>query len=322
MALGGGKTSRCPEHITLQPHGWNQEPGRRVPIILLGTKFMSKACGYKGRSRNHACRKCSAKIEFGFALLLGSTAVYGINDSEVMSGNYTDSSGYGHCFTLSVSPLKLTTITDPKGTSTSCYSINSSGTIAGGYALAAGFSNGFVYQNGVFTDIVVPTATAGTVAFGVNDNGAVVGYFADNVGTHGFLFNGPTYTVLNAPGATATFALGINNSNLITLQSFNSSGVLSSWVLNGSTYTALNVPGAVTTGVHSINNKNEIAFAWTDSENASHGAIFAENKYFLINDPAGTNTSIDTVNDNNMFVGHFQPSGAAQSQGFLAVVTN
>jgi hypothetical protein len=246
-----------------------------------------------------------------------STSVYGINDSGVMSGNYIDSSGATHCFI--VSGATITTITDPNGTSTSCFGINSSGAIVGSYALSTGFSNGFIYQNGIFTDIVVPTATAGTIAYGINDAGEVVGQFGDNTTIHGFLFDGSTYKTLDAPGAAVTFAVGINSNNLITLQSLNSSGFASSWLLNGTNYILLNVPGAVASGAHSINNLNEIAFSWTDSANATHGAVFAKGKYYFIDDPSGTNTAIDTINDLNVIVGHFIPTGTTQKEGFRGV---
>lgn len=248
-----------------------------------------------------------------------TTDVFGVNDAGVMSGNYTDSSGVSHCF-MRVGTA-VTTITDPNGVGTSCYGINSFGAIVGGYALQAGFSNGFVYQNGIFTDIIVPGATAGTTAYGINDAGVVVGAFADNVGEHGFLFDRISYQTLDAPGAAVTLAVGINTSNLITLQSVNSSGFVSAWLLNAGNYTMLNVPNAVVTEVHAINNRDEIAFGWTDSNNVLHGAILANGQYYVADDPGGTNTSIDTINDHNEIVGHFQPTGATQAQGFKGLNT-
>ena len=242
-----------------------------------------------------------------------STTPFGINDSGVISGNYTDSSAVTHCFM--VSGRTITTITDPNGTSTSCFGINAFGDVVGFYGVLNSFSNGFIYANGVFTDVIVPTATAGTIAYGINDSGLVVGQFSDSNGTHGFLFNGSTYETLNAPGADVTIAVGINSNNLITLQSVNSGGV-SSWVLNGSHYTQLIVPGSVTTAVHSINNLGEIALSWFDSSNQEHGAVRSGARYFLIDDPAGTGTGIETINDFNTIIGKYVPAGGSQAQGF------
>ena len=242
-----------------------------------------------------------------------STTPYGVNDSGVISGNYTDSSGVVHCFMHSGNTI--TTITDPNGTGTSCFGINAFGAIVGFYNVLNSFSNGFIYANGVFTDVIVPTATAGTIAYGINDSGLVVGQFSDSNGTHGFLFNGSTYETLNAPGADVTIAVGINSNNIITLQSVNSSGV-SSWVRIGTHYSQLSVPGAVTTAVHSINNLNEIALSWFDSSSLEHGAVLAGGKYDLIDDPAGTGTGIETINDHHAIVGRYLPSGGSQDQGF------
>jgi hypothetical protein len=33
--------------------------------------YVECSCGYKGRSRNHACPKCGAKISFGFGSVFG-----------------------------------------------------------------------------------------------------------------------------------------------------------------------------------------------------------------------------------------------------------
>jgi len=242
-----------------------------------------------------------------------STTPYGVNDSGVISGNYTDSSSVSHCFMHSGNTL--TTITDPNGTGTSCFGINAAGAIVGFYNVLNSFSNGFIYANGVFTDVIVPTATAGTIAYGINDSGEVVGQFADSNGTHGFLFNGSTYETLNVPGADTTIAVGINSNNIITLESLNSGG-LSSWVRIGTQYGPLNVPGAVTTAVHSINNLNKIALSWFDSSNLEHGAVYAGGKYHLIDDLAGTDTGIETINDSNTIVGRYMPAGDSQYQGF------
>jgi len=246
-----------------------------------------------------------------------STTPYGINDSGVISGNYIDSLEVSHCFMLS--GHTITTIADPHGNSTNCFGINAFGDIVGFYGVVNGsFSNGFIYANGVFTDVIVPTATGGTIAYGINDSGFVVGQFGDAMGIHGFLFNGSTYETLNAPGAQVTIAVGINSSNLITLQSVNA-GLVSSWLLIGTHYLQLSVPGAVTTAVHSINNLNEIALSWFDSSGLEHGAVHAGTKYFLIDDPSGTGTGIETINDFNTIIGKYVPAGGSQTQGFEGV---
>jgi hypothetical protein len=43
----------------------------RTTYIIRYEVYVECSCGFKGRSKNLACRKCSAKINFGFAPLHG-----------------------------------------------------------------------------------------------------------------------------------------------------------------------------------------------------------------------------------------------------------
>jgi len=51
----------------------------------------------------------------------------------------------------------------------------------------------------------------GTFAFGINNNGQVVGTYNDASGSHGFIYSDGTYTTLDDPAGTDTQALGIND---------------------------------------------------------------------------------------------------------------
>lgn len=242
------------------------------------------------------------------------TNTYGLNDFSEITGDYTDVNGIVHGY-LKIGS-NITTIDDPNGNGlgTTCFSINSTGSIVGSYAFGD-FSNGFMYQNGVFTDIM-PPLSIGATDYGINDNGWIVGTYLDGTSQHGFVFDGSTYTTLDVPGAVTTLAIGINNNGLITLESVDSSGQLSSWLLSSGTYTQLNVPGALNTAVHFINARGEIAFGWHDSGGGQHGAILANGVYYLNDDPAGTNTSIYTIADNNEIVGRYLPAGKTVTEGF------
>src|SRR5215470_3848118 len=58
---------------------------------------------------------------------------------------------------------------------------------------------------------MAPGASFGTLAYGVNDNGTIVGAFGDANGTHGFILNNNTYSPVDFPGQTSTQISGINN---------------------------------------------------------------------------------------------------------------
>jgi len=69
---------------------------------------------------------------------------------------------------------------------------------------------------GTYAVIDDPDAVLGTVCYGLNTAGEVVGVYtdADNFG-HGFLFSGGTYTTIDYPKTQATFLSGINDSGAI-----------------------------------------------------------------------------------------------------------
>jgi hypothetical protein len=248
-----------------------------------------------------------------------SATAYGLNDFGTIVGDYTDSTGIIHGFKLIGSTL--TTIDDPNGngSGTTCYSISNNGVIVGSYAIGL-FSNGFMYKNGVFTDII-PPGSVGTTAYGINDAGSIVGTYLNGTAQIGFLYDGSTYTDLIVPGSVTTLAIGINSSGLITLQAADASGSLTSWEYDGTNYTQLNVPGANITVVHFINDRGEIAFGWYDSLGAEHGAIYANGVYYLNDDPGGIDTSIYSVADNNEIVGRYLPTGATLYQPFSGLNT-
>jgi len=45
---------------------------KRAHHIICYEYYVECSCGYKGRSRNHACPKCCATIDFGFGWIMGS----------------------------------------------------------------------------------------------------------------------------------------------------------------------------------------------------------------------------------------------------------
>src|SRR5262249_52438505 len=82
----------------------------------------------------------------------------------------------------------------------------------------------------------------GTVAFGINAAGQIVGYYTDNNGDHGFLYDPnrgvfPPYFTLDDPLANNfTIAQGINSSGQIVGYYQNASG-LHGFLLSGGIYT-------------------------------------------------------------------------------------
>jgi hypothetical protein len=125
-----------------------------------------------------------------------SMFVYCVNNNGVIVGTYADASGVSHGFSLSGGTY--TSYDPPGSTGTYAGGINDSGDIVGYYCLtsecAAGSGNpspqGFLLSGGTYTTIAIPGAT-GTWANAINNNGVIVGSYADGVGgsngSNGFL---------------------------------------------------------------------------------------------------------------------------------------
>src|SRR5205807_2545796 len=84
-------------------------------------------------------------------------------------------------------------------------------------------------------------AFAGTLAYGINASGQVVGSYNDNIGggTHGFLYSGGTYTTLDVPDAGAngtTVAQSINGLGQIAGYYNNGAGIAFGFIQLGSNH--------------------------------------------------------------------------------------
>jgi hypothetical protein len=114
-----------------------------------------------------------------------------------------------------------------------CESINDEGFAAGSWHDSAGVSHGWVRNpfNGEITTIDAPGAatmlgtapctlgqTAGTVVFGINDFGVIIGHFWDtSYNEHGFaLYPNGKFVQIDVPGATATSGGAVNNLGQVT----------------------------------------------------------------------------------------------------------
>jgi hypothetical protein len=245
--------------------------------------------------------------------------VTGINDSEEIVLNFTDSAGTSHC--VSIAGKTVTTISDPNevgtgsGKGTSCWGINNSGQIVGSYSAAA-FGNGFVYAGGSYADIIVPGATAGTTSYGLNNVGNIVGSFADNVGQHGFLYtvSTGTYQTLDVPGAYASLALGVNDYGAITFEWVNTVFVYSGAVLYKGKYSNLNVPGASQSKARGINAYGSVVLDAQDTSGVWHGFLFKGGKFTQFDVANTANTYSFGINDYGVLVGGYNPSSAPTTE--------
>jgi len=252
-----------------------------------------------------------------------STGPGGINNAGVSVGSYLDSAGVQHGYIFE--GKKLTTLDDPNAMAgtTSASGLNPNGTISvvGTYVSSAtGGSVGFLYKNGKYKDITGPSSSRGTVAAGINDAGAMVGFYEDSSSVvHGFLLKGQKYTTLDYPGAASTYATGINKGGEISMYFFSSSGEYESALYKNGKYRTINVPGAIASCALDLNSKGAVTYKWEDSSGNFHGALLLGGKYYTFDYPKAAFTYGGGINDRNTIVGGYETVVGGPFSGFDAI---
>ena len=225
---------------------------------------------------------------YGFVLKNGSftpirypnaatTSINGINAPGQLVGTYVDNLGTSHAFFdnngsfMTLDPV-VPSVRSQGG------SINARGQVVGTYRDKNQYRHGFIWFNGTFTTFNVPgdLSPAGTVAFGINDSGAVVGDYADakSGNRQGFLrsSNG-TFTTFNAPDAAITIGEGINNAGTIVGVYLDKNFNMHGFVLNNGHFTTVDVPSTSGTQINSINAIGEIVGYYNDFNGGTHGFL-------------------------------------------------
>lgn len=186
------------------------------------------------------------------------TDVSGINNSNVIVGSYYDSQYFVHGFIYRAG--KYTAVNFPGATITEVLGINDKSDIVGMYQTSGTLNfHGFLRHNGLFTKINDPSAKIGTMAYGINNAGTIVGTF-DN--EQGFVYQNGAYRTLDAPQLSGeshqTQLNGINNPGAIVGQVFTGGIWRGFWVTNNQIH-YLEAPGSVDSQANGINGHGDIA---------------------------------------------------------------
>jgi probable HAF family extracellular repeat protein len=234
----------------------------------------------------------------------GGTMINGINESGQLAGTFVVGLT-SHAFFQNKGYF---TTLDPLGSiRTQGGFINAQGQVVGTYRDANSKRHGFIWRKGTFTKFNVPgdDPILGTVAFGINDIGEVVGDYVNKIdqNRHGFLRTRKgDFTTFDVPGAGLTIGEGINNAGTIVgVYVSAADGTLHGFVSNNGEriicdqhnergpesdhqalgFTTVDFPpdssGKKNTAIYSINAKGEIVGAYSDLDDTmlahSHGFL-------------------------------------------------
>jgi len=251
-----------------------------------------------------------------------STVANGINNAGVIVGTYQDSNHAYHGYILDGS--NVTTLDDPNGTNTETGHCNLSGAlqVVGSYTNSAGKSVGFLYSNGVYTDIPGPAGAVSSFANGINDDGVIVGGYTDagNV-TSAFVLKDGKYTTTTIFMAQITIASGINDSGNVTVFYVNGlTGATRSRLYNSSTntYQIIDVSGARDSLATNINSAGDVSYQWTDANYVSHAAVLHQGTLYRFDYPGSNYDYAQGINDTIQMVGGYTTVSNPQLAGFKA----
>lgn len=177
------------------------------------------------------------------------------------------------------------------------------------------FTGAAVGQQFNYATISIPGSTE-TLVYGINDFGAVAGYYyADNNKVeHGFMRAAGKITNLDYPEAKITACYAINNSGEVVGQYQDTEGVFHAFLYSNGTYTNIDPPGAIDAGAGGINNLGEIAGFYGDAQGA-HGFTLSGTTYQTLDVPGAAYTLwAGGINDNGEVTLQWQPTLSMTTQ--------
>lgn len=199
------------------------------------------------------------------------------------------------------------------------FAINDNGKIVGLVIFADGSIKGYQLQGKTFKDIVYPGGL-GTVAYGINRSGLIVGAYCSDVNCdtiHGFSLKGKTYTSLDFPGGMNTNPSSVNAAGDIAGYYQTPDLVAHGFLLHKGVYTSFDVPGASLTYAFGINNQGIIVGGYGNPDGSGGGFILQNGVFTRVDYPGASGTEVIGINDSDDMVGIYTDAGDNHNHGFL-----
>ena len=256
-----------------------------------------------------------------------ASSAIGINNKGWVVGGYGGADVFenpNNSFVLKGTIFK--SIGYPGAVSTEANAINDSGTVVGYYTDTSGDVRSFQFDGTSYLPIDNPKAVApyGTVAWGINKYGVVVGGYWDGTKSHGFTLDNGNYNDIDVPGSTYTTVLGINKAGSIVGWYGGTDGRVHGFFYDGS-FKTIDNPGYSANYVEGINDKGQLVGGCGDGVGAhyvyQHGFLYENGQFTSIDVPFGPAvvTQPGVINNKGAIVGLYV-DGSGTIYGFSASV--
>ena len=173
---------------------------------------------------------------------------------------------------------------------------------------------------GTYTKIDFPgavdTAECCSAILNVNNEGQIIGGYADTSTGHGFLLDDGHFTTINFPGAIYTEALGINPQGRIVGEYQDTAFASHGFLLEQHVFRSIDFPGALNTFVNWINSANDMVGGYMDAA-GFHGLLVRHGAMRSFDYPGASNTFGLGINARGEIVGIYLDSSGLNAHGFL-----
>jgi len=234
-----------------------------------------------------------------------STSAFGINDHNIVTGDYVDSSGVTHGFIGPFDGSNYTSFDDPDGT-TQARAIND-------HNVTTGFDTGTLIPwernaKGILKDVMRKGAPLNQVAQGINNDGVFTGNFLNA--------NGISIAYLGRKSKfQSKVKVSLKNAGRAA-RAIDAAGDVVGWYYDPSTALqhgfillasakrakSIDYPGAVYTAMEGLNNKGTATGQYQDASGVVHGFTYdvATGKMKDITAPGATTTQAWGINNNDV----------------------
>jgi hypothetical protein len=282
-----------------------------------------------------------------------STQAQGLNDNGVVVGSYSDSGGTSYGFVdnsgayTQLAPTPASGCGAFAGDCNVAWGVNNSGAVVGSFytttgpTINDGAEHGFLYTNGnysTFTQLDVPGAES-TAAYGISNDGIVVGQAIESSGDLGFTYDistqqYATFTLRGLPTGASFIPFGINDAGEVVGTYSNPGDEFSVFLytLGASSFTILPENPAAAVGPFEgtfgtgINDLGDLAGTYTVDGSLGFGALpfayllgqYVNFSVGLPSDPFVDNSGADGINNLGDIVGVYSSAPDGEFGGFLA----